>query len=238
MSYPAARHETAKPPRRVFAVGGAAAITIVSLAGAFGIGPGAVDRGTPATQPFEANSVPTAPFDATLHAASGSQPTPESAGGASPARTPPQKPQDVSDGDKQTSDTVLSAGTGHGRRIVFDISDQRVWLVAGNQVARTYAVSGSRSDNLDPGRYSVYSMSRHATSFDGRETMNFMVRFTHGDNAAIGFHDIPAFVDGRLAQSRADLGTAKSAGCVRQWITDAKALWEFSDVGTSVVVTA
>jgi lipoprotein-anchoring transpeptidase ErfK/SrfK len=29
-----------------------------------------------------------------------------------------------------------------------------------------------------------------------------------------------------------------SAGCVRQWLDDAVALWEFAPIGTSVVVTA
>ena len=34
------------------------------------------------------------------------------------------------------------------------MSDQRVWLVNGrDKVTRTYLVSGSLHDNLDPGRY-------------------------------------------------------------------------------------
>lgn len=136
-----------------------------------------------------------------------------------------------------SSDEVLPAESGHGKRIVFDISEQRVWLVdPDNSVGRTYLVSGGVRDNLTADTYEVYSKSRHAVSFDNRETMNYMVRFAHGANAPIGFHDIPAYEDGTLAQTRADLGSPQSAGCIRQWEVDAKALWQFSSVGTTVVV--
>jgi len=144
-----------------------------------------------------------------------------------------------------TADQVLvpgvPSGSGTGRRVVFDMSDQRVWLVgreAGHDaVRRSYLVSGSVTDNLAPGSYQVYSRSRHAVGFDDSGTMDFMVRFTRGRNAAIGFHDIPMSDDG-LVQSRADLGTPQSHGCIRQWRPDAKALWDFASLGTPVVVVA
>jgi lipoprotein-anchoring transpeptidase ErfK/SrfK len=129
--------------------------------------------------------------------------------------------------------------SGHGRRVVFDQSDQRVWLVdASDTVVRTYLVSGSKHDNLQPGTYEVYSRSLDAVSFDGRETMRYMVRFTQGKHAPIGFHDIPRRPDGSLVETRDQLGTPLSAGCVRQWEPDAKAMWRFAALGTSVVVVA
>jgi lipoprotein-anchoring transpeptidase ErfK/SrfK len=124
---------------------------------------------------------------------------------------------------------------------VYDISEQRVWLVDGhNAVSRTYLVSGSRNPHLlNPGTYAVYSRSRHAISFNHKETMGYMVRFAHGAHSAIGFHDIPASdASGSLVQSRAQLGTPLSAGCIRQARPDAKALWTFASTGTTVVVTA
>jgi lipoprotein-anchoring transpeptidase ErfK/SrfK len=81
-------------------------------------------------------------------------------------------------------------------------------------------------------------MRPEAVSLDGKETMRYMVRFASGKHSAIGFYDIPARKDGSLVESRSQLGTPQSAGCIRQWITDAKALWEFAKVGTPVVVTA
>jgi lipoprotein-anchoring transpeptidase ErfK/SrfK len=137
-----------------------------------------------------------------------------------------------------TDPTALPAGSGTGKRVVFDVGDQRVWLVEeGGRVRRTYLVSGSVTDNLEPGSYEVYSTSRHAVGIDDSGTMQFMVRFAHGKRAAIGFHDIP--VDGgRPVQTRSQLGTPQSHGCIRQARPDARALWYFAIVGTKVVVTA
>ena len=133
----------------------------------------------------------------------------------------------------------LPSGTGHGRRIVFDQSDQRVWLVdSDNVVERTYLVSGSKTDNLKPGSYHVESRLRHANAFDGSGTMEYFVRFATGKTAPIGFHTVPVDHSGQLEQTHDQLGTRQSAGCVRQWQDDAVALWDFAPVGTSVVVTA
>ena len=117
---------------------------------------------------------------------------------------------------------------------------QRVWLVnADNSVARTYLVSGSKYDNLAPDSYTVSSRSRYATAYNnGSETLNFMVRFAQGRTAPIGFHAIPVRSDGSLVEPRSGLGSPASDGCIRQWITDAHALWDFAPVGTRVVVLA
>jgi hypothetical protein len=152
--------------------------------------------------------------------------------------TPTSSPR----GDQATSKVnapTLPADSGSGRRVVFAIGAQRVWLVGDEQdtVQRTYLVSGSVSDNLQPGTYSVYSKSMDAVGIDDSGTMKYMVRFAHGPNAAIGFHDIPV-LDGAQVQTRDQLGTPQSHGCIRQWRPDAKALWDFAPVGTTVVVVA
>jgi hypothetical protein len=132
----------------------------------------------------------------------------------------------------------LPSGSGSGRRIVFSEGLQRVWLVgAGDVVRRTYRVSGSAEDNLDPGTYAVFSRSEWATGIDDSGTMRWFVRFTEGENAAIGFHSIPE-LQGEPVQTVAQLGTPLSHGCIRQRLVDAKALWDFAPVGTKVVVTA
>jgi lipoprotein-anchoring transpeptidase ErfK/SrfK len=133
-------------------------------------------------------------------------------------------------------DDALPARSGTGRRVVFDMSAQRVWLVApGGRVRRSYLVSGSLTNNLRPGSYEVFSTSRHAVGIDDSGTMGYMVRFAHGRRAAIGFHDIPV-KDGEPVQTKGELGTPQSHGCVRQWRPDARALWDFAPVGTPVVV--
>jgi len=134
---------------------------------------------------------------------------------------------------------AVPADSGEGRRIVFDQSDQRVWLVGADGTAeRTYLVSGSKHDNLKPGTYKVQARQRHATAFDYSGTMEYFVRFATGYSEPIGFHTVPKDNNGQLEQTKEQLGTPLSAGCVRQWPDDAIALWDFAPVGTPVIVVA
>ena len=209
--------------QRITAVAGATGITLVTVLAGIGLLPGrSSGRTAYAVERSAVTPTPAAPIfpsgDTLEHAPEGST-TPEA------TREAP-------------TEATLPADSGHGRRIVFDMSDQRVWLVEEDgTVRRTYPVSGSLTDNLKPGGYEVYSRSRHAVGVDDSGIMEYMVRFAHGPRAAIGFHDIPVD-DGAPVQTRADLGTPQSHGCIRQSRPDAVALWRFSPVGTEVVVTA
>ncbi len=218
---------------RVLAAGAAAMVTGTAVVGALiGVG-GPTSTGAYAAPP--ATGV-TQSDDATV---AGS--TQDPAGSAHDSADPLAPRLETSPESLRRADPPLAvpADSGSGRRVVFDMSDQHVWLVRDNgRAARSYPVSGSVYDNLDPGTYEVYSRSEQAYAFDGSGSMRFMVRFTQGDNAAIGFHDIPIDTEGRKVQTRAELGTALSHGCIRQWPDDAQALWRFAPVGTTVVVTA
>lgn len=152
-----------------------------------------------------------------------------SAGAQDPAAVPAPEPAPNPHG--------LPADSGHGRRIVYSVEQQRVWWVESDgNVVRTYLVSG-RAGTPRPGTYSVYSRSRHTTPLSGRGRMEFMIRFTRGAGGnAIGFHSIPLNSRGRPIQSDAQLGTPLSAGCIRQNYDDAMGLWNWAPVGTTVVV--
>lgn len=157
-----------------------------------------------------------------------------------------RRDRDSTDGEGRGSDAdvkpeataPLPDDSGEGRRVVYDITGQQVWLVEdGDEVVRTYMVSGSRYDQLDEGTYEVFSKSENAVSWTYSETMRYMVRFHRGENSNIGFHDIPIYDDtGKPVQTLSELGTPLSDGCIRQDAEDAKALWEFAPVGTTVVV--
>jgi lipoprotein-anchoring transpeptidase ErfK/SrfK len=231
----------------MLAAGGATAVTVVTIAGGLGIGPGAAMANAtprPAASSDPHGDAPTATSSADRSTSGGDRSwltidrgASDGSSGRGQGASPQMSPNPGGGGDPTAP--AIPASSGHGKRIVFDQSDQRVWLADGHgELARTYLVSGSRHDNLQPGSYDVYSKSSHAVSFDGRETMRYMVRFTQGAHAAIGFHDIPRRPDGTLIETRDQLGTPQSAGCVRQWEPDAKALWRFASVGTKVVVVA
>jgi hypothetical protein len=126
--------------------------------------------------------------------------------------------------------------SGEGRRIVYDNSEQRVWLVESDgTVADTYLVSG-RQGVPAPGGYEIFSKSE--TAFAGHDdiTMTHMVRFAHGHTLDIGFHAIPNDGNGRPIQSEEELGEYRSAGCVRQSPGHAAALYQWADIGTQVIV--
>jgi len=149
------------------------------------------------------------------------------------------EPATTADRAESQAADALPKGSGSGYRVVFSESQQRVWLVErGREVRRTYLVSGSIYDNLEPGTYSVYSRSEQAWGIDDSGSMKWFVRFAQGDTgAAIGFHDIP-IDDGTPVQTVDQLGTPLSHGCIRQRTADAKALWTFAPIGTKVVVIA
>ncbi|MFC6345402.1 L,D-transpeptidase, partial [Nocardioides hankookensis] len=169
----------------------------------------------------------------------------QSSDDTTPSGTAPDESTSTTSADSTESatdparDTALPADSGTGKRVVFSQSRQRVWLVdADTGVRRTYLVSGSTLDNLEPGTYDVYSKSRWAVGIDDSGVMEYFVRFAQGPSgAAIGFHTIPT-KDGVPLQTKAQLGTPQSHGCIRQKTPDAVALWNFAPVGGTVVVTA
>ena len=128
---------------------------------------------------------------------------------------------------------VVPPGSGSGRRIVYHNLGQRVWIVdADGTVARSYYVSGRYNDPV-PGNYQVYGWSRYAGT--GGVTMEYFVAF-HPVGLGYGFHTIPVGANGVPLQSESELGSFRSAGCVRQAWDDAVFLWNWSQLGDPVIV--
>ncbi len=136
-----------------------------------------------------------------------------------------------------SDDSALPAFSGSGRRVVYSKDRMRVWKVDdGGGLLETYRVSG-RMDQPRPGTYAVFSKSARTCSNASPDIcMRFMVRFAlsfRGDN--IGFHEIPVR-RGIPLQDEDQLGQALSGGCIRQATADAIRMWEWADIGTTVVV--
>jgi hypothetical protein len=245
----AGRHRAQVRPRygRITVLGASVAVTLVALAGGFGVLPKGADEPAGATSLANADSAAADTADQDLQLpedVKAARAEPEEASAAADERaadsgqsaTPTFRQKRARPADR--GGTALPVSSGTGRRIVFSEGRQRVWLVdSADDVLRTYLASGSVYDNLDPGTYEVFSRSRWATGIDDSGTMEYFVRFTRGDaGAAIGFHTIPVD-DGKPVQTHRELGTPLSHGCIRQKRSDAIALWEFAPVGTTVVVT-
>lgn len=132
----------------------------------------------------------------------------------------------------------LPANSGSGRRVVYERAGQRVWAVdANDQVIRSWLVSGSKYSNEMPGVHTVYSRSDVSTAWNGKAWLPKMIRYQETRIGHIGFHAIPLHVaDNSPYQTEAELGTRLSGGCQRQANADAAFLWDFAQVGTTVVV--
>lgn len=217
----------------------ATSVTVSGVAALGGMGVLATSTAQAGAAPEPAYTGPTASTarDASVQAQPGT-------GTRSPTQGSVASSNGTSTAAEAATRTALPADSGHGRRVVFSQSRQRVWLVDpssddsddSDDVERTYLVSGSVHDNLQPGAYSVYSRSRWAVGVEESGVMQYFVRFTQGPTgAAIGFHSIPTHHKVPL-QTAAQLGTPQSHGCIRQNLSDAIALWDFAPVGTHVVV--
>jgi hypothetical protein len=130
----------------------------------------------------------------------------------------------------------LPPNSGSGRRIVYSNSQQRLWLVEANGVvSHSYLVSG-RHGLPSVGVHQVYS--KVPTSPSGDLTLPWTLRFAHGSSGApIDIHGIPLRPDGSPIEPDSLLGTPESHGCIRMNQADAEFVWNWSSVGTTVVVT-
>lgn len=133
----------------------------------------------------------------------------------------------------------LPANSGSGRRVVYDRAGQRVWAVSEDEeIIRSWLVTGSKYMNEQPGTHEVYSRSEMSTAWNGEAWLPQMIRYQKTEIGAIGFHAIPLHVsDNSPYQTTEELGQRLSGGCQRQHNDDSAFMWEFAQVGTTVVVT-
>ena len=127
--------------------------------------------------------------------------------------------------------------SGTGRRAVYSIRQQHVWVVDGGEmVIRTFPVSGMKGQPK-PGTYSVFSQSLSSFSPElPGVTFRYMTRFAIGRNGGnIGFHEIPVR-NGKPMQIVEELGTFKGSGCLRSSTADARFMYSWAKPGTKVVV--
>ncbi len=130
----------------------------------------------------------------------------------------------------------LPNNSGTGRRIVYSNSQPRMWLVEANgAVSHTFLVSG-RHGLPSVGVHQVYS--KVPSSPSGSLTLPWTLRFARSDRGTpIDIHGIPLRSDGSAIEPDSLLGTPQSHGCIRMKQSEAELVWNWSEVGTTVVVT-
>lgn len=138
-----------------------------------------------------------------------------------------------------TGSLALPAKSGEGRRVVYSIARQRVWVVnKRGDIVRTFLVSGRRDRPLK-GTYRVFSQSPESFSpLEPGVTFRYMTRFAKGLNGInIGFHEIPR-KNGKPMQTIGQLGTPLGSGCLRSSTDDAMFIYRWAKPGTQVVVVS
>lgn len=129
---------------------------------------------------------------------------------------------------KQSAPAAVPDDSGTGRRIVYSLSQRRVWLVDASDTARrTFAVwPGTVSP--DPGTYTV-STRRDATTGSDGVRIEHIVYFTAKNGINIAFSNA---LDG----SSPPPASGTETGGIRMPKADGSALWAFGTTGTTVAV--
>ncbi|WP_330332055.1 hypothetical protein OHS33_21720 [Streptomyces sp. NBC_00536] len=124
----------------------------------------------------------------------------------------------------------VPADSGKGVRVVYSVSQKRVWLVGEDGVGtKTFTVMPS-TVHPKAGSYSVDTRQGSVTGSDGA-AVEHIVRFATTDGVVIGFS---ARKDGATPEPDA----TKKTGGIRMNKADGDTMWNFATIGTRVVVVA
>ncbi|MFH7599035.1 hypothetical protein WDV06_28660 [Streptomyces racemochromogenes] len=152
---------------------------------------------------------------------------PAKAAGQAPAQGQPQ-PQAPAQQDA-AKPAALPAASGTGQRVVYSVSQRRVWLVTEDgKEPKTFTVVPS-TVHPAPGSYLVNSRAGTVTGSDG-VPIEHVVRFASStEGIGIGFS---ARVDGQLPQP----DPSKKTGGIRMSRADGDAMWAFALYNSKIVV--
>lgn len=143
---------------------------------------------------------------------------------------------------KSCSDRPVPTRTGQGRRIVMSQGQNWIWMVNADGSVKA---QGGVVDNdwLPRATYKTGAQcgkparSRYRSDRSGALRIDWFVRF---HDCIVGFHEIPVSKrTGNYIHPDYYVGTdlSKSAGCIRMMTKTIKALYNFADRPTKVVVT-
>nr|WP_164540886.1 L,D-transpeptidase [Streptomyces abyssomicinicus] len=132
------------------------------------------------------------------------------------------------EGEDAPSAASVPRDSGTGRRLVYALEADRVWLVdAGDKALRSFTVWPGTMDP-EPGEYEAGTRTAATTGSDG-VAIEHVVYFAF--SGGVNF----AFSHAEDGASPAPAGGKQTAG-VRMPVEDGTALWEFASTGTPVVV--
>ncbi|MCX4762914.1 L,D-transpeptidase [Streptomyces sp. NBC_01275] len=165
----------------------------------------------------------------TVKAEQGPHPTAATRPTASASANADAKPSASPKASPAPSKTGVPDASGTGRRVVYDLSDHRVWLVDADDTARRTFVVWPGTIGPVPGTYTVSVRKDATTGSDGVE-IEHIIYFSVVSGVNIAFSNA---VDG---SSPPPAASGAQTGGIRMAKADGAALWAFGDTGTKVRV--
>ncbi|NJP51299.1 L,D-transpeptidase [Streptomyces sp. SBST2-5] len=133
---------------------------------------------------------------------------------------PPSRPEEP---------PAVPADSGTGRRIVYSLGDQRVWLVDASDTPRRTFKVWPGTVTPDPGTYTIGTRTEATTGSDGVQVEHILY-FAVKSGVSVAFSNA---VDG---SSPPPAASGTKTGGIRVGKADGKALWAFGTAGTTVRV--
>lgn len=117
--------------------------------------------------------------------------------------------------------------------IEIDIKTQNLNYYFNNVKLLSYKVSTGKNNSTPRGEYKIYNKHPKAWSRLAKLWMPYWMAFTA--NGKYGIHELPVWPGGKR-EGEDHLGTPVSSGCIRLGINSAKLVYEWTDVGTKVII--
>jgi len=132
--------------------------------------------------------------------------------------------------------TWPSTGTAGSKRMVVDLSEQRLYAFQGNSLAYQFVVStGMPGARTAPGTYQVLDKHPNAYASTWNLQMPYWLGIYWAGSLENGIHALPILPNGqRLWEGY--LGTPVSYGCVILGTIEAQTVYNWAEVGTPVVI--
>ncbi|MEU5754425.1 MULTISPECIES: hypothetical protein [unclassified Streptomyces] len=148
------------------------------------------------------------------------------------AATKPRPSVSAQPTPKETAPARVPDGSGTGRRIVYSVGQDRVWLVDASDATRRSFTVWPGTVDPDPGTYSVGTRREEPTTGSDGVRIEQIVYFVQEDGVWVAFSNA---VDGSSPPPSA---AGVKTGGIRLPKADGDALWEFGTSGTPVTVVA
>lgn len=119
------------------------------------------------------------------------------------------------------------------KRLLVDLSEQKLRQELGGVVIEEHRISSGKASTPTPvGTFTV--LSKHPRAWSNRAKL-WMPHWMAFKGTVYGIHELPEWPGGKK-EGEAHLGTPVSGGCIRVGVGVAKRLYEWSPVGTPVII--